>query len=83
MQNSRVATFTVSELLTKNQEEGGGGIKITPPTQIADMHTFKNILHHQKLVAGNISNEITEIFCHILGLTHCRVNSLIHSFESK
>ena len=34
MQNARVTAFTVSELLRENQQ-GGGGDKITPPpTQI-------------------------------------------------
>ena len=33
LQNARVTTFTVSELLTENQQGGGGGVKV-PPTQI-------------------------------------------------
>ena len=33
LQNARITAFTVSELLRENQP-GGGGSKITPPTQI-------------------------------------------------
>ena len=38
LQNSRVTAFTVSELLRKNQQEGGGGVKglKLPPNQIRD-----------------------------------------------
>ena len=34
LKNARVTAFTVSQLLRENQQEGGGGSKITPPTQI-------------------------------------------------
>ena len=33
LRNVRVTTFTVSELLTENQQGGGVGVKL-PPTQI-------------------------------------------------
>ena len=33
LQNARVTAFTVSELLRKNQQREGGGVKL-PPTQI-------------------------------------------------
>ena len=34
LQNASVVAFTVSELWRENQQREGGGVKITPPTQI-------------------------------------------------
>ena len=39
-QNARVTAFTVSELLRENQQGGGRG-KITPPTPRLDLSYYK------------------------------------------
>ena len=45
LQNARAAAFTVSELLTENQQEGRGVVKLPPPpTQISVKynHVYSN-----------------------------------------
>ena len=54
LQNASVVAFTVSGLWRENQQrkEGGGGIKITPPTQVKKCGSFlKYVVLVSKTVA--------------------------------
>ena len=48
LQNARAAAFTVSELLTENQQEGRGVVKLPPPPppRLA-LSTITSILMHE------------------------------------
>ena len=55
LQNAKVTAFTNSELLTENQQWGGGGSKITPtpPTHIR-VKIRKSVIFFNKTVEINI-----------------------------
>ena len=59
LQNARVATFTISELLRENQlgwDEGGGGLKL-PPTQIRVSKKIEWIMFYLKKSTVKVFNK--------------------------